>query len=574
MKYILKETSKNNYSDIENVIDNILKANGINDTYTYLNPTKNCEYNYSLLDNMDFAIKCLLNHINNKDAIQVIVDPDADGNMSASALINYLKDSFDDINISWAIHTGKQHGITNDINISDNIKLLIVPDAGSNDYDKCKELKEKGIDIIVIDHHEAPKISENAIVINNQLCNYPNKSLCGVGAIYKFLQALDDELWQSKADDYLDLVAIGEIGDSMDIKNLETKYYINKGLENIKNKQLKAMFKKQEYSTKGLININNVAFYITPLINAMIRVGKQDEKELMFKGFLEQYEDFDYKPRGEKPIEKEDIYTRVARLCTNAKSRQDKLRDKALTELEEIIYNKDKLHDKILVINCNNKYNLNLTGVIAMKISDKFNRPCILLNKSKDGMYRGSGRNTDRNNVKDLKYLLNSTGLIEGIGHAQAMGVNINDSVPKAINKINELLKDVEFNDDTYEVYFIIPFEDLEDELIFQIDLLKSIWGKGLEEPLIAIKNVEIKSNEIEVIGKKANTLKLTVDGVEFIKFNVDNSDELIKKTSDWEDNTDKIFTLDIVGSCSSNEWNGEKKPQIKIKNYNIISIK
>lgn len=574
MKYKLKEMSKNNYTDIENVINNILKANGINDTYTYLNPTKKCEYSYSLLDNMDLAVKCLLNHINNKDAIQVIVDPDADGNMSASALINYLKDSFEDMNISWAIHTGKQHGITDDINISNDIKLLIVPDAGSNDYDKCKELKEKGIDVIVIDHHEAPKISENAIVINNQLCNYPNKSLCGVGVIYKFLQALDEELWQSKADNYLDLVAIGEIGDSMDITNLETKYYINKGLENIQNKQLKAMFKKQEYSTKGLININNVAFYITPLINAMIRVGKQDEKELMFKGFLEEYEEFDYKPRGDKPIEKEDIYTRVARLCTNAKSRQDKLRDKALTEIEEIIYNKDKLNDKVIVINCNNKYNLNLTGVIAMKISDKFNRPCILLNKSKDGRYRGSGRNTDRNDVKDLKYLLNSTGIIEGIGHTQAMGVNINDSVPQAINKINELLQDVEFNDDTYEVYFVIPFEDLEDELIFQIDLSKSIWGKGLEEPLIAIKNVEIKSSEIEVMGKKANTLKLTIDGVEFIKFNVDNTDELIKQTSDWEDETDKVFTLDIVGSCSSNEWNGEKKPQIKIKNYNIVNIK
>lgn len=574
MKYKLKEMSKNNYDDIENAIDNILKANGINDTYTYLNPTKKCEYSYSLLDNMGLAVKCLLNHINNKDAIQVIVDPDADGNMSASALINYLKDSFDDLNISWSIHTGKQHGITSDITIHENIKLLIVPDAGSNDYDKCKELKEKGIDVIVIDHHEAPKVSENAIVVNNQLCNYPNKSLCGVGMIYKLLQALDEELWQSKADNYIDLVAIGEIGDSMDVKNTETKYYINKGLENIKNKQLKAMFKKQEYSTKGLININNVAFYITPLINAMIRVGKQDEKELMFKGFLEEYEEFDYKPRGDKPIEKEDIYTRVARLCTNAKSRQDKLRDKALTEIEEIIYNKDKLNDKVLVINCNNKYNLNLTGVIAMKISDKFNRPCILLNKAKDGIYKGSGRNTDRNDVKDLKYLLNSTGIIEGIGHAQAMGVNINDGVPQAINKINELLQDIEFNDDTYEVYFIIPFEDLEDELIFQIDLSKSIWGKGLEEPLIAIKNVEIKSSEIEVMGKKANTLKLTVDDVEFIKFNVDNTDELIKQTSDWEDETEKVFTLDIVGSCSSNEWNGEKKPQIKIKNYNIVKIK
>ena len=52
-------------------------------------------------------------------------------------------------------------------------------------------------------------------------------------------------------------------------------------------------------------------------------------------------------------------------------------------------------------------------------------------------------------------------------------------------------------------------------------------------------------------MGEKANTLKLTVDDVEFIKFNVDNTDELIKQTSDWEDETEKVFTLDIVGSCS-----------------------
>lgn len=574
MKYKLKKTSNNNYNDIENVIDNILKMNGIENSHIYLNPKKNSEYSYSLLDKMDVAIKCLLEHINNGDEILVIVDSDSDGNMSASALINYLKDTFDNIKITWKIHTGKQHGITKDIDIPDNIKLLIVPDAGSNDYENHKELKEKGVDIIVLDHHEAPKVSEDAIIVNNQLCKYPNKSLCGVGIVYKFLQALDEELWQSKADDYLDLVAIGEIGDSMDIKNLETKYYIKQGLENIKNKQLKALFKKQEYSTKGVININNVAFYITPLINAMIRVGKQDEKELMFKGFLEQYEDFDYKPKGDKPTEKEDIYTRVSRLASNAKSRQNKLRDKALAEIEEIIYNKDKLKDKILLINCNNKYNYNLTGVIAMKISDKFNRPCILLNKTKDGVYRGSGRNTDRNEVKDLKYIINSTGLAEGIGHAQAMGVNIQDSVPETINKLNELLKDIEFDDDTYEVCFVVPFDELEDEFVFQIDLESGIWGKGLEEPLILIKNVEIKSNEIEVLGKKANTLKLTIDGVEFIKFNIDDSDELIKQTSNWEETDDKVFTLDIVGTCSSNEWNKEKKPQIKIKNYNIVSIK
>ena len=103
MKYYLKNTSKNNHNDLENVIDNILKINGINDSCTYLNPTKDNEYNYSLLDNIDLAVKCLLKHIKNNDEIFVIVDSDTDGNMSASALINYLEDSFDNIKISGQI---------------------------------------------------------------------------------------------------------------------------------------------------------------------------------------------------------------------------------------------------------------------------------------------------------------------------------------------------------------------------------------------------------------------------------------------------------------------------------------
>ena len=70
---------------------------------------------------------------------------------------------------------------------------------------------------------------------------------------------------------------------------------------------------------------------------------KQDEKLLLYKGFLEEYEEFDYKPRGNKPMVKEDIYTRVARLCSNTKSRQDKMRDKAFTELTELIETKNKL---------------------------------------------------------------------------------------------------------------------------------------------------------------------------------------------------------------------------------------
>ena len=69
--------------------------------------------------------------------------------------------------------------------------LVILPDSSSNDYEVHQKLSERGVDVLVIDHHEAEKISEYACVINNQLCDYPNKALSGVGLVYKFCKYID-----------------------------------------------------------------------------------------------------------------------------------------------------------------------------------------------------------------------------------------------------------------------------------------------------------------------------------------------------------------------------------------------
>ena len=92
--------------------------------------------------------------------------------------------------------------------ISAGYKLVICPDSSSNDYEQHRLLKEAGIDVLVIDHHEADKVSENAVVINNQLCNYPTKSLSGVGMVYKFCCYLDSIMGVNTADNFLDLVAL------------------------------------------------------------------------------------------------------------------------------------------------------------------------------------------------------------------------------------------------------------------------------------------------------------------------------------------------------------------------------
>lgn len=88
------------------------------------------------------------------------------------------------------------------------IQLLILPDASSEQFKEHKIVKEMGIDIIIIDHHSVKDYSDNAIVVNNQLSKI-STNLSGVGMTYKFCKALDEELWEDKADNYLDLVAVG-----------------------------------------------------------------------------------------------------------------------------------------------------------------------------------------------------------------------------------------------------------------------------------------------------------------------------------------------------------------------------
>ena len=102
-------------------------------------------------------------------------------------------------NIYYRIHIGKQHGIILDT-IPVDVKLVIAPDSSSNGYTEHATLKENGVDVLVIDHHEADEISKNACIINNQLCDYPTKSLSGVGMVYKFCSFIDELLGVNYAD--------------------------------------------------------------------------------------------------------------------------------------------------------------------------------------------------------------------------------------------------------------------------------------------------------------------------------------------------------------------------------------
>ena len=105
--------------------------------------------------------------------------------------------------------------------------------------------------MLVIDHHETDKISENACIINNQIGEYKNKTLSGVGMVYKVCQYIDNLLGVNYANKIIDLTALGIVSDMMDLRNFETREIITKGLHYIENPFFCAFVEKQSRSLKG-----------------------------------------------------------------------------------------------------------------------------------------------------------------------------------------------------------------------------------------------------------------------------------------------------------------------------------
>ena len=570
----------NSLNDIYNPKETVLRNRGIEDVDAYLNLDDSVLIHYSELDNIGKAVQCLLKHLENDSEIHILVDPDADGQTSSAIMYRYLKLIKPDVKLTYSIHTGKQHGLSRDVEMPENIDLLIMPDSGSNDIEKCQELKENDIDILILDHHEINNPNPYAIVVNPQNCNYANKSISGVAVVYKFLQALDEELWNDYADNFLDLVALGLIGDSMDIKQLETKRLIDKGLSKIRSKLFKALIDKQSYSMNNIININNVQFYIVPLINGLIRAGDYDEKDLLFRGFIETDEVFKYKPRRKskndpEPEEiDEDIYTRVARLCSNARQRQNNSKNKDVEKLLEYIDEKEYNNNKIIFVNVTDKLNENLTGLVAMNIATKYNKPCLLLRKvkNKPDYYAGSARNINRSPLPNLKDYLEETNMFEYCqGHQGAFGVEIHkDNIPKAIELINEQLKNVDFAS-YYEVDFIIDIDDLDISFIKTMDELKDFYGQGIGEALVYISNIKVSRNDINFMGKDNSTIKFVYnDEITFIKFRIGENDPIYKWLNDWE-NDDDFIVINVIGKVGLNNYKGILTPQVIIEDYQVI---
>ena len=574
-------------TDPNHALEAILRNRGVEDIADFVAPTFSCELNPYDLENIEAGVEMLLKHLRADHNILFIVDQDADGFTSSSILWLYIKKVFPDAKLNFMIHEHKQHGLSDvidKIEINTIYDLVICPDSASYDVEEHRRLKELNMDCLILDHHEQlyndsgePIISKetNTIVINNQLSpKYENKSLCGAGIVYKFCEVLDDmlELVEPLATNYLDLVALGEIADVMDRTNVETNYLMLTGLANIKNKGISTLVESQSFSLKdkavypyvGLTPID-IAFYIAPLINAITRVGSMAEKETMFYCFIEPNRPCQSTKRGAKAGEIETAAEQTARVGKNAKSRQDKLKEKAIELIDFKIQKNDLLSNNIIIVEVDEEDNIpqELTGLIAMAIVSKYHKPCMIGRRNELNKVQGSIRSDSNfNGLPSFKAFLEQSSLIDyAAGHDNACGFGINGNrIDQLLQYANSNLKAEDF-ENCYIVDYILNANDSNNaDLMATLASHPEFFGNHIDEVKFVVEGIPLGSPFL--MGQNKDSTKISYNGIDYVRFkDPDFAMEVLE---------DKTKLLTAYGRANLNSWGGRTTVQLFIDDYEL----
>ena len=167
--------------------------------------------------------------------------------------------------------------------------------------------------------------------------------------------------------------------------------------------------------------------------------------------------------------------------------------------------------------------------------------------------------------IKSFKEYLDSTGLFEYVlGHDNAAGCSIaNKDLALFHQKANKDLNEYNFGEDYYEVEFARQAlaKDLPD-LINDLAQYKNVWSQQCNEPLIYIKDFHFTMDDVQIMGRNKDTIKIVKEGIAYMKFF---AKSLIQELQQYDH-----VKMEIVGKANLNEWMGKVTPQIFIENYEI----
>lgn len=593
MKYEVKNRKSIDRMDDEKLLNELLMMRGVDNPLSLLNVDNGnyTAYYHDAYDfmNMEKGLDLLWKHLDSEFGhVHLIFDVDVDGLTSGALYYLWHKKRYPHIPITFDCNEGKRHGLNIDIveRIPKETTLLVIPDSSSSDVTFHEELYNAGLDLLILDHHEFDtQQSTPAVIINCMDSRYPNPNLTGVGVVYKFLEQYELDLRHDceYLDSLLPLVALGQIADLADVRNLETRGLCLQGLERFteNNLLLQAMVEEQEYSMQGKCNFVTVGWYVSPLMNAIFRQGSLEDRIDLFKAICNFEEERVHYPQrktkdnpNKEPIH-ESLQKNIIRRAKSIKSSQDNEVKKEVKEIQKVIEENGIKDDKVIIVDITGKVNSGHGGLIANKLAHQYMRPVILVNDK-----GGSARGYDKHPIDNFKEWVEESEIITGSGHSNAFGINFTqEQIPELRQWCNDRLQDVD-TEPTWHVDFEFDIAKLKEKHILKIGQYDSHWGgKSMEEPLFAIKGIIIETGDIQRLGSKGTMMKFNTNindqDIAFIRpftgeekykeFTCEGKGRGIQRDGSAGN---KKLEVTIIGKFKINDFAGKQYAQVEIVEF------
>ncbi len=555
--------------DVSKTLANLLGQRGtetFEQAKQFFRPSLEQLHDPFLMKDMDKAVNRITQAFNNGEKVVVYGDYDVDGTTAVALVYSFLKQIHRKLEFYIPDRYEEGYGISYkgiDHAISNGIKLMITLDCGIKAVEKVEYAKQRGLDVIIGDHHRpGDKVPDAVAVLDAKQddCPYPFKELSGCGVGFKLIQAygikngIDKEIAYS----YLDLVAVSVAADIVSItgenrvltyfglKKINTNPCIgissllkSAGVKENTNPASKLLFERE-------INVNDLVFLLGPRINAAGRIeDATDSVRLLISNNVE------YAEKLGKQIDELNL------------TRRD-LDSNITQEAVSMINNNITANNKKAIVVFKESWHKGVIGIVASRLVESFYKPTIVLTKA-DGLITGSARSIKHFDIYDAidscSHMLEHFG-----GHTYAAGLALK---PENLDKFIAEFEQYALNKITEEM--LIPEIEIDLELFisdvnfkfYRIVKQFAPFGPGNMSPVFVTNNV-IDTGYAKLVGRNGqNHLKFSVvhpnrtgNPIPAIAFNQRHHYEKMKKGGPFS----------ICYHIDENFWLGNTTLQLRIK--------
>jgi len=432
---------------------------------------------------MDRAIVRIVKAIHTDEKIILIGDYDVDGITSTTLMKMFFREI--GVDLEWIIPNRFRDGYGLSPNLVPQIEgydLVITVDNGIAAVEAARLCKEMGIDLIITDHHIVPAVTPDAYAIVDQKqenCPFPYEEVCGAQIAWYLIAALNKAI-NANVDikSYLGLVSIAIIADMMPLQHIN-RAMVKAGLQLLNRSELPAIKAFMEKLDKGALSADDIGFQIAPVLNS---AGRMDDAKWSVE-FLLSSNIYDARVRLD----------RLKDFNEERKAIEQKITDEALQEVD--------LNDEVIVVT-GEDWHEGVVGIVAARVGRRFEKPCIVLAKGKNGQLKGSGRSFHICNLFKItsacRPLLNKFG-----GHESAIGLSLD------VNNLEAFKEQIqkEYRRENYEEQKVDP--DILGELSFShidftlVNMLKLFEPYGQGNPRVKFISKNVIIEDVNDMGKE-----------------------------------------------------------------------